>query len=337
MISLIKWGIALPILTTGFMALLHEIHFKGGVCTSTKRLDGKTVIITGANTGIGLETAVDLASRGGRVIMACRSLDRGNAALLQVKNRANTNNVNLMQLDLSSLDSVEKFAEEFRQKESRLDILINNAGIMAVPKSTTQDGFESQIGVNHLGHFLLTNLLLDMLEESGPGSRVVSVSSLAHRRGLNFNISDLMMEDKPYDKWEQYGNSKLANVLFTKELSNHVKDSGVTTYALHPGVILTELGRSLDSPAEKLFAILAQFTPFRYVLKTPTEGAQTTICCAVSEDLADESGQYYADCAVSPLLVPQASDEALAKQLWEVSMKLTGLKESASQDDAVDG
>jgi len=235
------------------------------------------------------------------------------------------------------LNSVEKFAEEFRQKESRLDILINNAGIMAAPKSTTEDGFESQIGVNHLGHFLLTNLLLDMLEESGPGSRVVTLSSLAHRRGFKFNISDLMMDQKPYDKWEQYGNAKLANILFTKELANQLKDSGVTAYAVHPGVVMTELGRSLDSTTEQLFVLLAHYTPLRYAFKTPTEGAQTTIHCAVSEDVANESGQYYADCAKSPLLVPQASDEALAKQLWDVSMELTGLKHSANSEEILDG
>lgn len=331
-----KWGILFPICFTGFMYFLHEVHFKGGVCDTTKRIDGKTVIITGANTGIGLETAVYLASRGGRVIMACRSLERGAEALAKVKSRAKTNNVELMQLDLASLDSVENFAEEFRQKESRLDILINNAGIMAVPKTQTKDGFESQFGVNHLGHFLLTNLLLDMLESSGPGSRIVTVSSLAHRRGFNFNISDLMMDERPYDKWEQYGNSKLANILFTKELSNQLKGSGVTTYSLHPGVIATELGRSLNSPIEMLFGLI-QYTPLRFIMKTIPEGAQTTICCAVSDAVADESGEYYADCARSPLLIPQANDAQLAKELWDVSMVLTGLKQSddATVDQAV--
>merc|ERR1719259_1546098 len=207
---------------------------------------------------------------------------------------------------------------------------------MAVPKGKTPDGFESQIGINHLGHFLLTNLLLDIIEASGPGSRIVTVSSLAHRRGLKFNVSDLMMEQRPYNKWEQYGNSKLANILFTKELANQLKDSGVTTYVLHPGVIMTELGRSLDSTAETIFMSLVHYTPLRYVFKTPEEGAQTTICCAVSEEFASHSGEYYADCAISPLLIPQASDETLAKQLWRTSMDLVGLTKSQMQETSPD-
>jgi len=333
---MIKWGLLLPLLFTGIMHILHEVYFKGGVCTSGKRLDGKTVLITGANTGIGLETAVDLASRGARVVMACRSLERGRVALHQVQQRAKSSNIALMKLDLSSMDSIDEFAEEFREKETRLDILINNAGVMAVPNAKTKDGFESQMGINHLGHFLLTNLLLDLIEDSGPGSRIVTVSSLAHRRGFKFNVSDLMMESKPYDKWEQYGNSKLANILFTKELANQLKDSGVTTYVLHPGGIRTELGRNLDSPAEAVFMFLLQYTPLRYILKSPSEGAQTTICCAVSDEFASQSGLYYADCAISPLLIPQASDEALAKQLWDTSMDLVGLKKAELAETSPD-
>lgn len=332
--TFVKLGLILPLSLTGVLRLLHEFHFKGATCKSDKRLDGKTVLITGANTGIGLETAVDLSSRGARVIMACRSLERGNAALAEVTKRAKSDDVALMKLDLASMDSIDEFSEEFHQKETRLDILINNAGIMAVPKSKTADGFESQMGVNHLGHFLLTNLLLDMIEESGPGARIVTVSSLAHRRGFQFNISDIMMEEKEYDKWEQYGNSKLANILFTKELANQLKDTGVTTYVLHPGVILTELGRSLDSTLAKVGLFLVNYTPLRYLMKTPEEGAQTTICCAVSDEFATQSGLYYADCAVSTLLVPQASDAVLAKQLWDLSMELVGLKAEAEAEEA---
>jgi len=331
--SFVKWGLIFPFLFTGWMRLLHEFYFKGGVCNSDKRLDGKTVVITGANTGIGLETSVDLASRGARVVMACRSLQRSQVALEQVKTRAKSNNVVLMKLDLGSMDSIDEFAEEFRRQEKRLDILVNNAGIMAVPKSKTADGFESQIGINHLGHFLLTNLLLDMIEESGPGARIVTVSSLAHRRGMHFNVSDLMMEEKKYDKMEQYANSKLANILFTKELAVQLKDSGVTTYAVHPGLVQTDLFRSIGATwFENVFMFFTHFTPLSYILKTPTEGAQTTICCAVSDDFASQTGQYYADCEVSPLLVPQASDQVLAKQLWDLSMELVGLTNAEQEE-----
>ena len=215
----------------------------GGVCRSQARLDGKTVIITGANTGIGLETAVDLAKRNARVILACRSLERGETAAVEVRKRSGNDNVVFVQLDLASLDSVRRFAAKILEEEPRIDILINNAGIMALPERTlSQDGFEMQFAVNHLGHFLLTNLLLDRIKEA-PSARIINVSSKGHIRG-NLDFDNLNSE-KSYVPWVTYGTSKLANILFTRSLAKRLEGTGVTANSLHPGAIMTELGRHL--------------------------------------------------------------------------------------------
>ena len=216
----------------------------GGVCRSQAKLDGKTVIITGANTGIGLETAVDLAKRNARVILACRSVERGETAVVEVRKRSGNDNVVFVQLDLASLDSVRKFSTKVLEEEPQIDILINNAGVMAIPKRTlTQDSFEMQFGTNHLGHFLLTNLLLDRIKQA-PSARIVNVSSTAHQRG-NMDFDNLNSE-KFYSPWVAYGTSKLANILFTRSLAKRLEGTGVTANVLHPGVISTELTRHIN-------------------------------------------------------------------------------------------
>ena len=218
----------------------------GGVCRSKARLDGKTVVITGGNTGIGLETAVDLAKRNARVILGCRSVERGERAAVEVRKRSGNDNVVFVQLDLASLDSVRKFAAKILEEEPRVDILINNAGIMGLPERTlTQDGFEMQFGVNHLGHFLLTNLLLDRMKEA-PSARIVNVSSKAHYWGtIDFDNLD---SERSYSPWRAYGTSKLANILFTRSLAKRLQGTNVTTNSLHPGTVFTELGRHLMFP-----------------------------------------------------------------------------------------
>ena len=227
----------------------------GSVCRSQARLDGKTVIITGANTGIGLETAVDLAKRNARVILACRSVERGETAAVEVRKRSGNDNVVFVQLDLASLDSVRKFAAKILEEEPHIDILINNAGVMAIPKRMlTQDGFEMQFGTNHLGHFLLTNLLLDRIKEA-PSARIVNVSSKAHIRG-NLDFDNLNSE-KSYTPWLAYGNSKLANILFTRSLAKRLEGTGVMTNSLHPGLIMTELSRHLTLSMVRHFSVLS--------------------------------------------------------------------------------
>lgn len=287
----------------------------GPACRSKARLDGKTVLITGANTGIGKETALDMAHRGARVILACRDLTRARIAADEIRQRSGNGNVVVKRLDLASLQSVRDLAKDIQENEQRLDILINNAGIMMCPEWKTEDGFEMQFGVNHLGHFLLTNSLLDLLKKSAP-SRIVTVSSLAHERG-RIHFDDINLE-KGYNPYKSYRQSKLANVLFSRELAARLKGTGVTTYSLHPGAIRTELNRHFNL----FLRIIAK--PLLLLIKSPWEGAQTTIYCAVDESLAKSSGLYYSDCAPKKA-APQALDDAAAKKLWDLSASMVGL------------
>lgn len=306
-------------LVTGVGLLALRRWLAGGVCRSKARLDGKTVLITGANTGIGKETAVDMAQRGARVILACRDMGRANKAADEIRKRSGNGNVVVKMLDLASLQSVRALAKDVQQNEERLDVLINNAGIMMCPQWQTEDGFEMQFGVNHLGHFLLTNLLLDLLKKSTP-SRVVNVSSLAHEKGEIY-FDDINLE-KDYDPHRSYKQSKLANVLFTRELAVRLKGTGVTTYSLHPGVIRTELGRHL-LPSLPLWQRL-MILPLFFLVKTPWQGSQTTIYCAVDESLQNTSGLYYSDCAPKEA-APQGRDDAAARRLWDLSTSMVGL------------
>ncbi|XP_067298271.1 retinol dehydrogenase 11 [Pseudorasbora parva] len=307
------------VLVTGIGLLALRRWLAGGVCRSKARLDGKTVLITGANTGIGKETAVDMAQRGARVILACRDMGRANKAADEIRKRSGNGNVVVKRLDLASLQSVRALAKDVQQNEERLDILINNAGIMMCPQWQTKDGFEMQFGVNHLGHFLLTNLLLDLLKKSTP-SRVVNVSSLAHEKGEIY-FDDINLE-KDYEPQKSYRQSKLANVLFTRELAARLKGTGVTTYSLHPGVIRTELGRHFLAvlPLWKKLLLL----PIIFFVKTPWQGSQTTIYCAVDESLQNTSGLYYSDCAPKEA-APQGRDDAAAQRLWDLSTSMVGL------------
>ncbi|XP_070827875.1 retinol dehydrogenase 12-like [Chaetodon trifascialis] len=304
---------------TGVCFLSVKKWMAGGVCHSKAKLDGKTVLITGGNTGIGKETAVDLAKRGARVILACRDLDRANKAAEDVRKRSGNGNIIVKKLDLASLQSVRQLAKEVLASEERLDILINNAGVMSCPKWQTEDGFEMQFGVNHLGHFLLTNCLLDLMKKSSP-SRIVNVSSLAHERGQIY--FDDIHQEKDYSPWKSYRQSKLANVLFTRELAHRLQGTGVTTYSLHPGVIRTELGRHFW-PMLPLWKRLL-YAPIMFFVKSPTQGAQTTIYCAVEESLQNESGLYYSDCAPKTA-APQGLDDEAAKKLWNLSASMVGL------------
>lgn len=300
--------------------------FCSATCTSTARLVGKTAVITGCNTGIGKETAKDLYRRGARVILACRNVSKAQEATEDIKSQCKDLNKDVgelavTELDLCSLKSVRKCAEKLLKEEGHIELLINNAGIMMCPMERTEDGFEMQIGTNHFGHFLLTCLLLPRLIESKP-SRIVVVSSLAHKQG-SMDFDDLNFEKRSYGAIKAYGQSKLANILFAKELDRKLKAAnieGVTTYCLHPGVIQTELGRHLNSTvfpgARQLFRFFG--APF---VKTPVQGAQTSIHCAVSEEAAKESGLYYAECS-STACTEAASNEEDAKTLWAASLKL---------------
>lgn len=292
---------------------------KGTFYNKDTRIDGKVVIITGANTGIGKETAIDLARRGGKVYIACRDLKRGVEALRNIRKEGRSEDVHFLQLDLASLDSVKEFSTKFHQLESKLHVLINNAAVMGCPRSLTKDGFEMQFGTNHLGHFLLTNLLLDLLKAGAP-SRIVVVSALLHKRG-EIKKDDLMGEIS-YGRQAAYCHSKLANNLFSHELARKLKGTGVTSNSLHPGVIVTELSRHYLSDG-LLRTVIDYFASF--FLKNSVEGAQTTICLAVDPDLEKVSGKYFNDCAVASES-DDANNEKLASWLWEKSEELVGLK-----------
>ncbi|XP_063811973.1 dehydrogenase/reductase SDR family member 13 [Pseudophryne corroboree] len=302
--------------SVGLYVLIYYNFIKGRQCKSDATLKGKTVIVTGANVGIGKMTALDMAKRGARVILACRVKETGEAAAYDIRTISGNNQVLFMQLNLASLDSIRSFCKTFLSSEPRLDILINNAGIEG--KGRTEDGFNLVFGVNHLGHFLLTHLLLDRLKQCSP-SRIVVLASRAHRRG-RIDFKDL---NPPGDAWRDivqlYCDSKLANVLFARELANRLQGTDVTCYSVHPGVVLTNLARNFP------YWIQVLVFPFAWLLLlSPKDGAQTSIYCAVQEGIEMYSGRYFANCQVQQLQ-PHARDDAVAKKLWEVSEDLLGL------------
>lgn len=313
---LLAVGIAVGV---GF--IFHHVVVKGRRCTSKTMLHGKTAIVTGSNTGIGKTTAIDLAKRGARVILACRSVQRGEVALAEVMRESGSNNVVFMQLDLGSLRSVRSFAETFLKTEPRLDLLINNAGIYLQGK--TEDNLGMMFGVNHIGHFLLTNLLLERLKECGP-SRVVSVASVGHNVGsIDFGCLNahkaLGTGTSFFPVVKIYCDSKLCNVLFTYELAKRLQGTDVTCYCLHPGAINSELARNANTVFAAVLKLIRGF-----FFKNTVQGAQTTLHCALQEGLEPYSGRYFSNCSVRDVY-SKAKDGDTAKKLWELSERLSGL------------
>lgn len=287
----------------------------GGTCRSTVRLDGKVALITGANTGIGKETAVDLASRGARVILACRDVQKGEEAAIEIRTRVGGAQVEVRELDLADTCSIRAFAQRFLREVDHLHILINNAGVMMCPYMKTADGFEMHIGVNHLGHFLLTYLLIGLLKRSAP-ARIVVVSSFGHNFGW-IRFHDLHSQGS-YNSGLAYCQSKLANVLFVRELARRLHGSNVTVNSVHPGTVRSELVRH-STMMSLLFALFSMF------LKTPKEGAQTSIYCSVAEELQSISGKHFSDCAPA-FVAPQGRSEETARKLWDASCELLGVE-----------
>ncbi|XP_036070901.1 dehydrogenase/reductase SDR family member 13 isoform X2 [Oryzias melastigma] len=300
--------------------------FRTKRCTSSVKLKGKTIVVTGSNTGIGKSTALDLAKRGARVILACRNSERAEAAVFDIRKESGNSQVVFMPMDLASFKSVRSFAETFLKTEPRLDILINNAGMMGPGR--TGDGFGMAFGVNHLGHFLLTNLLLERLKQCSP-SRVVTVSSLLHHLGrIDFSLlestKDLVSGQSTWQNFQAYCNSKLCNVLFTRELANHLEGTGVTCFTLHPGVVYTELCRNISWWQQLLMIPIAKL----FFLDTDG-GSQTTLHCSLQDGIESFSGRYFSNCGVQHMGV-KGRDDSLAKKLWEVSERFTGFRSRVS-------
>jgi len=270
-------------------------------------LSGRVALITGANTGIGLVTARELARAGAQVFVACRSQAKGQAALATIRAVVPDAKLELLTLDLGDFDSVRHCAGEFLARGLPLHLLINNGGL-AGSRGLTKSGFELAFGTNHMGHFLLTDLLLERIKASAP-ARIVTVSSRAHTRVTGIDFDVLRQATASTSGIHEYGVSKLANLLFSAELGRRLAGSGVNTYSLHPGVVATDVWRQLPWPLRpiiKLWMIDAE------------EGAQTTLHCAAATEVAGETGLYYDKCRVrTPSSAGQ--DMALAAELWRRS------------------
>lgn len=314
------------LIACGVLALLVLLKVylvaRAGVCRSPERMDGKTVIVTGANSGIGYETALELGRRGARVVLACRSAERGAEAARRIAQRTGNPHVTAHLLDLASQTSVRRFAAEMHRTLDRLDVLVHNAALMPRPgRHLTEDGLELQFATNHLGPFLLNALLLDLLLRSAP-ARVVVVSSVTHR-WATLDPDDLCGERRTRDPYWVYCSTKLANLLFARELSRRLRGTGVTSNALHPGAVRTRTARHARWFVKWL--LVPVLWPF---LKSGRSGAQTSVYLCVSEEVREVSGEYFVDCR--PARPSAAADDPhLARRLWEASERLT-LLESGS-------
>ncbi len=307
-------------------------------------LSGVKVLVTGASGGLGEETSRALAAAGASVIMAARDNTKNSEAKERILSSHSEAKLELHELNLASLQDVRSSAEEFLSKNESLDLLVNNAGIMCTPFGHTTDGFEQQFGVNHLGHYLFTGLLMPSLEKSG-SSRVVCLSSGAHLI-CGVNLDDPMFERRDYDGWDSYGQSKSANALFAREFDRRYAEKGVHAFSVHPGMIFTELGRHMTeedmaSLMERRKAQIstdedANSSDNMMSPKTVEAGAATTVWACVDDTLESQGGHYLADCQLGVPLASEDSspgscsmaghilDDMAAEKLWELSEELTG-------------
>jgi retinol dehydrogenase-12 len=278
-------------------------------------LEGKTALVTGATSGIGEATAIDLARRGARVAVLCRNEDKGRAVLASIARETGRDHGMLFVADLASQEQIRGVVPQILDACERLDLLVNNAGVVNTGHTRTEDGIENTFAVNHLAYFLLTLLLLDRIVESAP-ARIVNVASDAHRfvRGIDF-------EDLGHERsfwWPRvYGQSKLANILFTRELARRLEGTGVTVNAVHPGAVATGLGSNNGGWASRIMKFAAP------LFRSPDKGAETSIWAATDPSLARTTGGYFANCRPGRLS-SAARDDALALRLWSVSEELTG-------------
>jgi NAD(P)-dependent dehydrogenase (short-subunit alcohol dehydrogenase family) len=300
-------------------------------------ISGKRILITGSSSGLGEESARALSSKGAAITMAARNPEKNEAAAARIREKVPGAELELRTLDLCSLESVRSFAKGFLADHQRLDVLLDNAGVMCCPRGTTSDSFETQLGTNHIGHFLLTGLLTPALVASAP-SRVVVLSSAAHTiAGVDFE--DPMFERREYEPWQAYGQSKTANALFALELDRRLAKQGVSAYSVHPGMIMTELSRHLNAELlekmqkrrkERATAADAEGPVMKF--KSVEAGAATQVWAATTGNLADHGGAYLADCQLGltgpnhgeRTVEPYAQDPDAAARLWTASEEWVG-------------
>jgi NAD(P)-dependent dehydrogenase (short-subunit alcohol dehydrogenase family) len=286
-------------------------------------LSGKNALVTGANTGLGLETARVLALRGARVTMACRNLEKADQARQSILDSpgglVSDNQIDLLELDLNSLVRTRESAQTFSSWNRPLHLLVNNAGIMIPMERRTEDGFEAHLGINHLAHFLFTNLVIDSLLAAGHARVVVVASSAMGMATLTPALEDMNWEQRKFSGFRSYGDSKLMNLMFARELDRRFRDKGIVANALHPGVIATELARDQSLS----FMLLGLFMmPF---MKSVPRGAATTVLVATSPDYEHRGGLFFSDCQEKKPVHKLALDDRVCGDVWQRSCELTGL------------
>ncbi|ESO97724.1 hypothetical protein LOTGIDRAFT_208859 [Lottia gigantea] len=306
---------------------LTRLYIRWSVhCNSKVNMRGKTVIITGGNTGLGKSTATDLAKRGARVVLGCRDKVKGEAVARSIRKKVNNQNVTCLKLDLANQRSIRDFVTEFNEKERELSVLINNAAYMG-PKSSTSEGIERCFGVNYLGHFYLTWLLQDKLRKSAP-SRIINVTSDCYAQG-KLDFDDLAMT-KSYTMYGAYCRSKLAMLIFTQECHRHFFSGIIFSYAVHPGACSTDLLRNWPGLTGNILRAAA-----RVLFKTPEQGAQTIVHCAIDDKIRGHSGKLFANCRQIKVQ-DFVRDKELGKKLWNVSLHLCGLDHEIIEDPEPD-
>lgn len=275
---------------------------------------GKLALVTGANSGMGMATVEALSDAGAKVVMLCRSEVRGREALEKLT-AGKDREIQLMLCDLGDYESIRSFAAEFKKKFGKLDILVNNAGFISLDRQETREGVERQFGINHLGHFLLTTELMELM---GEGARIVVVASGAHKAG-KIHFDDINLT-RGYNVVKAYGQSKLANVLFTRELARRLRDRGITVNCCHPGAVATNMGVNRETGFGK--TITGLLRPF---FQTPAEGARTAVFLATDESVKEITGEYFYKCKIAKSS-KRSHDMEAAARLWELSERMVGLK-----------
>lgn len=299
------------------LAIRLYLYYTLGICTSKARMDGKTVIVTGCTSGIGKETARDMAKRGARLIMACRNVENANKLKDEFIKESGNSNIVVRKLNLASFSSIREFAQKINREETRLDVLIHNAGTAeAFKKKLTEDGLELTMGTNQYGPFLLTHLLIDLLKRSKPSRIVIVASELYRLARLNLNNPNPTSTLPAY----LYYVSKYANIVFSLELAKRLEGSGVTANCLHPGIIDSGIWKNVPIPLSWILNFI-----LKHFCKTPEQGAQTTIYCAVSEELNGVNGKYFLDCK-EHRLNQGVQDSSKGKKYWEICERLVNLE-----------